>query len=186
MLVMFNEAAGRSWFHGINPQLLEASSRSLGLPLINCPSAGEDYHLALENGLREAKKYGAEACVFGDIDIDEHRDWNEARCEAAGLKMILPLWKQDRDTLVFETIDAGFKAVIKCVESRWLGDEFLGKTLDRDLVEQIRATGSDVCGENGEYHTFVYDGPTFSAPVPFRLGEVIDFDTHSVIDVLLG
>jgi uncharacterized protein (TIGR00290 family) len=184
LVVTFNDAAGRSWFHGINPQLLAETARCIGLPIIECHTSGEEYHLGLENGLREAKTLGAEACVFGDIDIDAHRDWNEARCDAAGLKMLLPLWKQDRETLVSEVIDSGFKAVIKCVESKHMGDEFLGKTLDHELVEQIRATGSDVCGENGEYHTFVCDGPIFREPVRLRLGEVIDFDTHSVIDVL--
>jgi uncharacterized protein (TIGR00290 family) len=185
MLVNINDEAGRSWFHGVNLELLAAVSRSAGIPMIECRSSGENYHLEFENGLRQAARLGAEVCVFGDIDVDEHLEWNEARCANAGLKCVLPLWKQDREALVYELLDAGFMAVIKCVESKWLGDEFLGKTLDRDLVERIRETGSDICGENGEYHTFVFDGPIFSSPVKIRLGEIIAFDKHSAIDVLL-
>ncbi|MFP3156011.1 diphthine--ammonia ligase [Lachnospiraceae bacterium ZAX-1] len=185
MLVTFNDEAKRSWFHGINLELLTAVSQNMAIPLIECHTSGENYHLGLEGGLRQAVKMGAESCVFGDIDIEEHLKWNEDRCANAGLKCIMPLWKESREVLVGEVLDAGFKAVVKCVESKWLGDEFLGKVLDMDLVERIRETGADICGENGEYHTFVFDGPTFHTPVNIRLGEIIDFDTHSVIDVRL-
>ncbi|GHU59501.1 ATP-binding protein [Spirochaetia bacterium] len=184
LIVNINREAGRSWFHGINYELLDAVSERMGIPLIKCASTGENYHTEFEKGLLQAAARGAEACVFGDIDIDEHLEWNQARCETAGVKCIVPLWKQNREKLVYELLDAGIQAVIKCVESKFIGDELLGKTLDRDVVELIRATGSDICGENGEYHTFVYGGPMFHAPVNFRGGKIIDFGTHSVIDLL--
>jgi uncharacterized protein (TIGR00290 family) len=183
LLVTYNDDAGRSWFHGIHSELLTAVAEQLELPLIECHTSGADYHLGLEDGLKKAAALGAEACVFGDIDIEEHLEWNKARCARAGLKCILPLWHEDREKLVYETIDAGIRAVIKCVESKWLSDDFLGKVLDRNLVDQIRRAGSDICGENGEYHTFVYDGPMFKSPVAFNLGEVIDFGDYSVIDI---
>jgi uncharacterized protein (TIGR00290 family) len=186
LLVTFNDEAGRSWFHGINAELLAAASESMGIPLIECHTSGKDYHLGLEKGLAQAAELGATACVFGDIDIDEHLEWNTERCTNTGLECIVPLWKQDREALVSEVLDAGFKAIIKCVESKWLSDDFLGKTLTPDLVEQIRETGSDVCGENGEYHTFVYDGPTFRKPLAIKLGDIIDLGAHSAIDVSLA
>ncbi|MDR0806211.1 MAG: diphthine--ammonia ligase [Enterobacteriaceae bacterium] len=186
MIVNINLEAGRSWFHGVNFELLDAVAQNMGIPLIKCQSTGANYHTEFEKGLRQAKEMGAQACVFGDIDIADHLKWNEDRCTNAGLECVLPLWNQSREALVYELLDSGIQAVIKCVESKYMSDEFLGKTLDRDVVGQIRATGADICGENGEYHTFVYGGPMFSQPVDIQLGEIIDLNTHSVIDILLS
>ena len=128
---------------------------------------------------------GAEACVFGDIDIEGHRQWNISQCEEAGLDCILPLWKQDRESLVRETIEAGFKAMIKIVQCDLLDESFLGKDLTIPLIEEIKAAGADVCGENGEYHTFVYNGPIFKFPIPLENRGVVDFGSHRAIDVVL-
>jgi len=184
LITTVNIEQKRSWFHGIQTTLLDTVSDSLGIPLIACECVSDEYTQAYENGLKKARQMGAEACVFGDIDIDDHKQWNEERCEAAGLKCVMPLWKQDREALVRESIGAGFKAVIKIIQSDKMDESFLGKDLSIPLIEKIKAAGSDPCGENGEYHTFVYNGPVFKYPIPFKMGEIIDFEKHKAVDIL--
>ncbi len=186
LITTINREQGRSWFHGAPMDLLEAIGNSLDIPLIPCACAPDGYTEALERALQAARDLGAEACAFGDIDIADHKVWNEARCASAGLKCLLPLWRQDRERLTREGIAAGFKALIKIVRSDALDGSFLGQPLTPALVERIAATGSDICGENGEYHTIVIDGPIFKRPVPVRLGHIIDFGTHKAIDISLG
>lgn len=179
----YNSVANRSWFHGITSDLLEAVEDSTGIPVIPCICTGDTYGSEVERCLIEARKMGAEAAVFGDIDIEGHLTWNRGRCERAGLKCVNPLWHESREALIYESIDAGFKAVIKCVDIVHLNESFLGETLDRELVGRITAAGSDICGENGEYHTFVYNGPIFKKPIPIHLGEKINLGNHTVIDI---
>lgn len=103
--------------------------------------------------------------MFGDIDTDGHREWDEARCAAAGLKAVLPLWSKDRLELVRRTLDLGYRCVIKCVRIGVLPEDWLGQVLCHAHVEQMLAMGLDACGENGEYHTVAVDGPLFHHPV---------------------
>ena len=185
LLVMVNREQDRSWFHGVDKPLLEAVSRSLRIPLLCGECEGKDYAAAMEAALVRAKEAGAGAAVFGDIDIEGHRQWSSERCAAAGLEAVFPLWQEDRLALVEEVIDLGFKAMIKCVEKSKVDPKLLGATLSRALVEEIAACGADPCGENGEYHTFVYDGPIFSSPLTIERGRVIEFGTHAAIDLRL-
>lgn len=184
MLTTVNQAQDRSWFHGIQQELLNKVSESLDIPMITCFCKPEEYAEGFEKGLKEAKALGAEACVFGDIDIEDHLQWNNDRCSAAGLKCILPLWQEEREALVREFVGHGFKAVIKIVQLKALDESFLGKTMDSELIERIKLTGSDPCGENGEYHTFVYDGPIFCSPISFSTNGTVDFGTHKAVDIV--
>ncbi len=186
LIVTYNKDADRSWFHGVTIDFLDAVSESLDIPVIRCVCTGETYQTEVERCLIEARARGAEAAVFGDIDIEDHRIWNKERCAHAGLEYVLPLWQESRTALTTEVIDKGFKALIKSVDLSRLDQSFLGETLDKTLVERITATGSDACGENGEYHTFVYDGPLFKTPISLHLGEKIDLGTHAVIDLCLA
>ncbi|MFO8059996.1 MAG: diphthine--ammonia ligase [Bacillota bacterium] len=183
LLVMLNEEENRSWFHGVDRPLLEAVSDSLGIPLIECACTGEEYHTAMEEGLLTAANMGAEVAVFGDIDIEDHRKWATDRCASAGLRAACPLWRQDRLALTREVISAGFAAIIKCVDKSRTDPDLLGEILTDELIERIVAGGADACGEHGEYHTFVYDGPIFSHPLPIQMGRILDFGTHAAIDI---
>ena len=186
LLNMFNKEAQRSWFHGVNADLLEELSTSLGIPIMRCVCTGEDYEKEQESCLLEARALGAEAAIFGDIDIEEHAKWNQARSENAGLECIMPLWQQDRAALVSEFIELGYRAYIKSVDLSYLDESFLGKELDTKTVEEMVSRGSDACGENGEYHTMAFAGPLFSYPVPLSLGEIVNFGTHAAIDIRLS
>lgn len=183
LITTVNPEQKRSWFHGIGDTLLKAVSDSLSIPILVCPCTSEDYTASFEKGLKEARKLGAEACVFGDIDIEGHREWNEARCRNAGLSCVMPLWQQDREALVYEMLRAGFRAKIKIIDASRLDASFLGQDLSEPLLERMKAADVDICGENGEYHTFVYDGPIFAHPVAVETGEVIDFGTHQAVEI---
>ena len=161
LLTTIKKSSPESWTHGLTFDLLEEVSKSLDLPIIYVECEASEYEERFEDKLRIAKDMGAETVVYGDIDIELHKKWGVDRAENSGLNYEFPLWQEDREKLVHEFIDSGFKALIKKVNLNYMSSDFLGKTLTKDLIEEIKATGSDACGENGEYHTFVYDGPIF-------------------------
>lgn len=168
LLTTIKKDSNKTWTHGLSYDLLEQVSKSLELPIIYVECDALEYEVKFEEKLKEAKALGAEYVVYGDIDIPLHRQWGIDRATNAGLNFEFPLWKEDREKLVYEAIDSGFKAVIKKVNLDYLSADFLGKTLTKELVEKIKATGSDVCGENGEYHTFVVDGPIFNYKIEIK------------------
>lgn len=183
LLVMINKDMKRSWFHGIDEALLKDIGNALGLPLILCESDGEHYHLAMEKALKEEKAKGAQACVFGDIDILEHRTWCEDRAEQAGMKALFPLWQMKRESIVIRSIQEGFRSIIKCVNSQYLHSGCLGKELSIELLHVYKKKEFDVCGENGEYHTICVDGPIFQQAVSYQVGEQLTFSNLKVIDI---
>ena len=150
----------KSWTHGLDNKFLHKISESLNIPLLLVECDVNEYERKFEEAL-------ITMCVFGDIDIELHKKWDVDRCNNAGIKAKLPLWKQNREDLVYEFIDSGFTTIINKVNLKYMGVEFLGKELNRKIIEDIKSTGADVCGENGEYHTFVVDGPLFKNRINF-------------------
>lgn len=181
LLVMVNESAGRSYFHGADYSLMEKFSDSLGIPLIACPSDGYDYHIKFEEGLLKAKELGAEMVGFGDIDLEDNKRWGVERCENAGLSYIYPLWQREREDILREIIDSGYECIIKSVDKNALDTSFLGRKLSHELIDEMKDLGIDACGENGEYHTIVVNGPVFKTPVDVTVGDIIDFGSHAAI-----
>ena len=184
LLVMINEELGRSWFHGVDLELLRALSQALAIPLIECPCSGEAYHTVMEEGLRQAKRQGAKSCVFGDIDVQDNAQWCRQRCEQAGIDPVFPLWKNQREEVVREMIGLGYRAVIKCIRSD-LPQSLLGTVLTLQTLDILRSYGADLCGENGEYHTLVVDGPLFQHAVPLIKGEILTFGSTCAVDLRL-
>ncbi|WP_059369278.1 diphthine--ammonia ligase [Treponema endosymbiont of Eucomonympha sp.] len=184
LLTTYNEGAGRSWFHGIPAEALAQVAESAGIPLeLVKAGEGDGYARDFEAALSRLAERGAHACVFGDIDVQEHRDWCASRCSAAGLESLFPLWNGDRRELVRELNDAGFKAVITIVDTSRLSERFLGRTLTREAAEEIAAEGADACGENGEYHTFVCDGPLFREPLRCTFGKALRRGAYAILPV---
>ena len=173
----------RSWFHGMAESLLQRASASVEIPLTLIRTPGDQYQENFEKTLAASKEKGAEVCVFGDIDIEGHLKWCTERCEAAGLIPYFPLWKEDRKKIVRDYIDAGFKAVITIIDTNRMPDGFLGQTLTRDVVDAIEKSGADICGENGEYHTFVFDGPLFKNKVDFTIIERLRRDKYATLSI---
>jgi diphthine-ammonia ligase len=166
LLTMFDETGKRSRSHGVSRTLAGAQARALGLDLF-APSAGwKDYEKVFVEALNELRERGHEVAIFGDIDLEPHREWEARVCKQAGVNHCLPLWHRSRLELARESIALGFKSIVVCVDSRFLGDAYCGRLFDESFIRDL-PPGVDACGENGEFHTFVYDGPSFNRPVEF-------------------
>lgn len=186
LVVMVDEDAGRSYFHGADYSMLERYSEALALPMITCPAEGATYQSAFEIGLAKAKTMGAETVCFGDIDIGRNRQWEEARCKAAGSIPCFPLWQRGREEIVYELIQLGYKCLIKSVNRTVLPMDLLGTFIDEASVSVMKTAGIDICGENGEYHTLTVDGPIFQKPLLFQIGDKIRLGNYAVADIKMA
>ncbi len=165
LLNMMNENGKISRSHGLPQELLRRQAEVLRVPLLTVPASWADYEKLFVDALVRLKAdSGATEAVFGDIDLQAHRDWEEKVCAAAGLTARLPLWHGDRMGLVREMLAAGIVTVITSCRAD-LGKRFIGQKLTLALAEELQALGVCPCGENGEFHTFVVDCPLFSRPV---------------------
>ena len=165
---VLDETGERNRSHGVPRALLEAQASALDLELVAPVASWRDYQARFIAALEQLKARGFEVAVFGDIDLQAHRDWEEKVCAQAGLECHLPLWHETRLDLAREVLRRGFRAIVVCVDSRYLDDRFCGRLYDEAFIADLPA-GADACGENGEFHTFVYDGPGFRQPVRYQL-----------------
>jgi uncharacterized protein (TIGR00290 family) len=168
LLVMCDEKNDRSRSHALPRALLKRQASAMGLELVTRDASWSTYETTFIDALKSFKAQGYSDVVFGDIDLQAHRDWEEKVCAAADMAPVLPLWHRNRLELAREVIDQGFRAVVVCVDSRYLPDEFCGRRYDDSFLADL-PPNVDACGENGEFHTFVYDGPNFQAAVDFEL-----------------
>lgn len=178
LFTMLDETGNRSRSHGLHTDLIIAQSKMMNLPLLTGSSFWSNYEDVFKENLNHLKKSGIMNGVFGDIDLEPHREWVERVCNETGFKAHLPLWLENRRSLVTEFIDAGFKAVIVAVNTLKMSPEFLGRQLDHQLIDELESIGIDSCGENGEYHTFVFDGPLFIKPINFFMEATINKDEY--------
>ncbi|AKD57701.1 Dph6-related ATP pyrophosphatase [Spirosoma radiotolerans] len=176
LLTSVNDAYGRVSMHGVRIELMTAQADRLGIPLRLLRLAGnvsmEEYDAQMQMELLELTKQGCTHSIFGDIFLEDLRAYRETQLQRVNLSGEFPLWQRNTTELVHEFVDLGFRAVLVCVNEKQLNAEFIGRELDLDLLKDLPRT-VDPCGENGEYHSFVYDGPTFSHPVSFTKGEVV-------------
>jgi len=176
LLTTITEDYDRISMHGVRRILLEQQAESLGLPVekiyITKNSSSEEYEAKMRDKLMHYQSRGVLSVVFGDIFLEELRKYREENLSKIGMKPLFPIWKRDTAELAHTIIDLGFKAVITCVDSNVLNKIFVGRTFDEQLLSELPAT-VDPCGENGEFHSFVYDGPIFRKRISHRKGEVI-------------
>lgn len=185
LITTYNIDKERSWFHGIPEPLLTRISTEMNIPITLIKTTGEKYAQNFEEKLRHAKQLGAEVCVFGDIDIEDHHKWCSDICEAVGMEAYFPLWKEDRRKLVYEFINLGFKTILTVVDNSRMPAKFAGQILTREVAEDIAISGADICGENGEYHTFAFDGPLFALPVEFKTDNIVEVDNYTIVPIYL-
>jgi diphthine-ammonia ligase len=182
LFTMLDETGERSRSHALPPAFLMRQAEALGLPHECRSAAWGEYEPKFIAALRQFRAQGVEAAVFGDIDLEDHGKWEEMVCREAGLQLCLPLWQEDRRALAEEFIAAGFRAVIVTVNTRKNMDmRFLGREYARELLPELADAGVDLCGENGEFHTAVFDGPIFKNPVDFHLGECVRHEEYGFI-----
>lgn len=170
--------------HGLETEAVKKQAASLKMPLISKAMPRENYRDEFIKTILELKKSEEiQGIVFGDIYLQEHREWIDAVCLEASVEAIFPLWGQDTRTLAEEMIDAGFRAVVVAVNATTLGKEWLGCEFDKNFLKSLPEE-IDPCGEKGEFHTFVYDGPFFDKPVSFLTGRIILKDRNCFLEIL--
>lgn len=177
LLTSLSAAYRRISMHGVREALLLEQTRQIGLPLrtVFLPedTEMEEYDRIMAGQLRTLAAEGVRYAVFGDIFLEDLRKYREERLEAAGMQGIFPLWKEDSTSLLRSFLQAGFRAVVTCVNAALLDKSFAGRVIDESFIRDLPA-GVDPCGENGEFHSFVFDGPLFSSPVRYTAGDVIE------------
>jgi len=189
LLFNFMEPGGKnSLSHGLPAALIFKQSQAIGIPIEqkSMPKDGEAYREEFKALICKWKnKAGVEGVVFGDIYLKEHKEWIDAVCRDAGVEPIMPLWGRDTKELILEIIDSGFKPMVVAVKADLLGKEWLGRIIDRKFVEELKPE-IDPCGEKGEFHTLVVDGPIFSKPIKILEAEPIikeGFWKHWFLDI---
>jgi len=169
LIVMLEEKGERSRSHGMPPEVIQAQAESIGLPVFTAASSWADYEANYMELLATAKRHGAEALVTGDLDMPEHGCWHDKVTHNAGMKLGMPLWEMDHREAVETFIGLGFVTLIVTVNcSLGMTEDDLGRVLTLDYVQELVDRGIDPCGEGGEFHTTVIDGPLFKTPVPVR------------------
>lgn len=165
--------------HGIGSDFLRLQSKEIGVDIIQRRTSWQSYEDEFKKLISDLKDEGITTGIFGDIDLQEHRDWVERVCREVGVKPILPLWKYEREELLHEFIGAGFKTIIVTTRSDFLGKEWLGREINEEFIGDLKAIKDvDICGEKGEYHTFVCDGPIFQNSVKIKFGKKVFRDNH--------
>jgi uncharacterized protein (TIGR00290 family) len=176
LLTTVTQDYDRISIHGVRRVLLEQQANALDFPLekMLIPKSASDaeYEREMLKILTKHVANGVYTVVFGDIFLEDVRKYREQMLSKIGIKGVFPLWKKDSRQLAHEFIDLGFKAVITCVDSNFLSKDFAGRTFDEQFLSEL-PSNVDPCGENGEFHSFVYDGPIFSERVRFTKGEIV-------------
>ena len=191
LLNTYREDSGRVAFHGVRAELIRKQADALGKTLIQRKVGNDNYEEMFLGALTELKSKGAEGVVFGDIDVRQNREWCERVTSKAGLGSIFPLWNMDQKGIIEEFIGAGFKAIVVALDSKFLTRDDLGKRIDlawMERIEDLRRQATDApityCGENGEYHTFVFDGPSFKSEIKIKTGNPVMRNGYWLIDVM--
>jgi uncharacterized protein (TIGR00290 family) len=184
LLTMLDETGERSRSHALPIALLQKQAQALNIPLVTRSVSWADYEKTFIEALHEFKQQGIQFGVFGDIDLEEHLEWCRRVCEYADIETYHPLWQRERGDLLNEFINLGFKATVISVKQDALSTDFLGKTIDTGFMDEIKDQGVDICGEKGEYHTVVTDGPIFSHAVSIQLKEQIRHDGYCFLEVV--
>ncbi|WP_315820057.1 diphthine--ammonia ligase [Paraflavitalea speifideaquila] len=176
LLTSVNAAHNRVSMHGVRRELLHAQAKAIGLPLytIELPEQPgmQEYEQAMMVQVEALKKEGYTQAVFGDIFLEDLKTYREQKLATTNIQCVFPLWKISTQELMDEFLSLGFKAIIVCVNEKFLDKSFCGRLIDDSFVRDL-PSHVDVCGENGEYHSFVFDGPVFDQPIAYTKGEIV-------------
>jgi uncharacterized protein (TIGR00290 family) len=176
LLTSINKVHDRVSMHGVRTGLLRQQADSIGIPLklIELPESPDmvEYEKEMEKKVNEISSEGINHTIFGDIFLEDLKKYREDKLKPLGIEAVFPLWKISTKELMNQFIDQGFKAIIVCVNGKFLDKSFCGRIIDRSFVNDL-PDNVDVCGENGEYHSYVFDGPIFKTPINFKKGEIV-------------
>jgi uncharacterized protein (TIGR00290 family) len=187
LLTTFNGVADRVAMHGVRRSLVEAQAEAAGIPLwevsLPWPCSNADYEAAMRSACERALDAGVECVAFGDLFLTDVRAYRERQLRGSGLEPLFPVWGLPTRDLAHEMIGAGVTAKLTCIDRQQLQAGFAGRDFDRSLLAQLPAT-ADPCGENGEFHSFVYGGPMFRRSIPVRMGEIVHQERFVFADII--
>lgn len=188
MFTTINTAFDRVAMHAVRVELLRLQAKAVGLPLylieIPYPCSDEQYAAAMTDFMVQARDEGVRCMAFGDLYLRDIRRYREERLQGTGIDPVFPLWGRPTRELLLEMIEGGLRACLTCIDPKVLPAEFAGRELTHELLADLPA-GVDPCGENGEFHSFVFDGPMFAEPLNIEMGEVVTRDGFVFADCLL-
>jgi diphthine-ammonia ligase len=185
LLNMVGEDGQVSRSHGIRTDILRMQAEAMGLSIVQPRCSWETYEQVFKNAVSQLKEQGIMAGVFGDIDLEGHREWVERVSGESGIQALLPLWGETRETVMEEFINAGFEAVVVATRQDVLGPAWLGRTIDQRFIEDIsKIEDVDISGEKGEYHTFVVSGPIFQKRINIKRAEQVVKDEHCFLHIM--
>lgn len=176
LLTSINQEFQRISMHGVHISLLEKQAESLSLPLIKMEipkePTMEEYREIMTKTMKQIKDQGVTHSIFGDIFLEDLRKYREDQLQSIGMKGVFPLWQINTTDLIHEFLDLGFKTIVTCINETYLDKSFAGRIIDKDFLQDL-PEDVDPCGENGEFHTFTFDGPIFKTPIDFEIGEIV-------------
>ena len=175
LLTTVNHTFKRISMHGVREELLDLQAAAIGISLLKVgvsEGTNSEYETSMEAVLLKAKAEGIEYVIFGDIFLEDLRIYRESNLAKVDMKGVFPIWKYDTAFLINDFISLGFKTILCCTNDAYLGEEWAGREIDQSFVTDLPKT-VDPCGENGEYHTFCYDGPLFKQKIEFTSGEKV-------------
>ncbi|MBI5143768.1 MAG: diphthine--ammonia ligase [Candidatus Omnitrophica bacterium] len=187
ILALFNFTKvdeNNSLSHGLSSEIIRKQAEVIGIPIVQKAMPQENYRQEFKNIIGAWKKErGIEGIVFGDIYLEEHKNWIDKICQELEVEAIMPIWGRDTKELIMEIIDSGFEAIVVSTRADILGKEWLGRKIDKEFIEQL-SPEIDPCGEKGEFHTFVYNGPTFKNRVEFEVRKKVLKDKNYYLELI--
>lgn len=180
---IYNADTSRIRFHGYKPGLVRKQARLMGLKSIIMPTRSQEFDNDFKTALEMVKREGVKGIIFGNIFLEDVREFYETRVRAVGLEYYDLLWGQPTRSILERFIQSGFKAVVTSIWLKKLDRKYLGRQVDADFLADLEKEAVDVCGENGEYHSLVYDGPYFKKPLPYRICGVHEESDNIFLDI---
>ena len=171
-------------FHGTEARLIELQSQAIGIPLLQKETTWDSYEQEFKEAVRSLIPAGVTGMIFGDIYLQEHKDWVERVCGELGIKAVEPLWGKSTKETITGFIDAGFEAVIVSANADLIDEEWVGRRVDKAFIDYLKKKNIDLCGENGEYHTLVIDGPIFNRRIELTQSKTINRDNYWLLDTI--
>lgn len=180
-----SEDGQRSRSHGLSAEILKLQAQALGIPLIQQKTSKNTYEADFKIMLHALKQEGITGGVFGDIDFNAHREWLDRVCGDVGITPHFPLWLQNQNKIMNDFVELGFEAVVVATKADLLGEEWLGLKVDFDFIKDLAALGKNItpCGEAGEYHTLVIDGPLFKQRLEIVKSDKVLKDGHWFLEI---
>jgi diphthine-ammonia ligase len=169
--------------HGVDPKMIRLQAALMGIPLIQQKVASEDFEQEFRKTIGTLAKNGARGMVFGDIYLEPHKEWVDRMCGELGIEAIEPLWAMKTENIIEQFLHQGFETIVASGNQKLIDRKFIGRVMDREFIEYLKSNKLDVCGENGEFHTFVTSGPLFKGRIEIKQSEITSRDGFWFVDI---